>query len=328
MEKVSIILPVFNVEKYLGDCLDSLVNQTYQNLEIIIVDDGSPDSSGMIADQYADQDGRIRVIHKENGGVASARNAGLKMADGDYVIFVDPDDWVSEDHVEYLIHLQKLRNADLCMTTQLYTQKGEGQTKDFVEKTISNEDAAALLLSPDIYVGSYGKLYRRKWLIENNIWQNESIYSGEGLHFTVTAAQKANLVTISNKKIYFYRRNVPQSATTKFNINMFINNEHSLNVIKDEKVIEYKKFDVMWSLFRIHLFISGVLAIETNSSSRNYPKEYEYWMREIKKERWGLLSSNLVPLHSKIRIIAASSFPKIWSKLAEYKRKKIFQESV
>lgn len=325
---VSIILPVYNVEEYLAFCLNSLIAQSYRNIEIIIVDDGANDSSGTIADEYAIKDKRIRVIHKENGGVASARNAGLAAATGEFIIFVDPDDWITSDHVEYLLHLQSIDDSDMCMSTLLFTQKGEKQAETICEKTISNKEAATMLLSPSMYVGSYGKIYRRQWLLDNNIWQNETIYSGEGLHFTITAAQAANHVTISNKKIYYYRRNVSKSATTKFNIKMFSNNEHSLNVIREEQKIDYEDFDIMWKLFRTHLFISGILAIETNATKKDYPDEYKYWMQKIKEDKGTLIKSKIVPYKSKVRIVLGSSMPRLWAKIAARKRKKIFDKSV
>ena len=101
--KISVIVPVYEVEPYLRKCLDSVVNQTYQNLEIILVDDGSPDKCPAICDEYAARDERIQVIHKENGGVASARNAGLERVTGDYIGWVDSDDWIETDMFEYLL---------------------------------------------------------------------------------------------------------------------------------------------------------------------------------------------------------------------------------
>ncbi|OUQ56652.1 hypothetical protein B5E58_10530, partial [Tyzzerella sp. An114] len=93
-KKISVIVPIYNVEKYLNRCVDSIINQTYKNLEIILVDDGSPDNCGKICDEYAKKDNRIKVVHKENGGVSSARNVGLNIATGDYIGFVDGDDWI------------------------------------------------------------------------------------------------------------------------------------------------------------------------------------------------------------------------------------------
>ena len=110
-EKISIIVPVYKVEKYLVRCVDSIVHQTYENLEIILVDDGSPDASGSICDSFTDP--RIRVIHKENGGLSSARNAGLDIATGDYIGFIDSDDWIAPDMYETMLRMAKEEQADI-----------------------------------------------------------------------------------------------------------------------------------------------------------------------------------------------------------------------
>src|SRR5699024_8688641 len=121
MLKISVIVPVYNAEKYLHRCIKSILDQTYKNLEIILVDDGSIDTSGKICDYYDHKDERIKVIHKENGGQSSARNTGLTIASGDYVSFVDSDDWIVEDIYEYCINLIKTTNCDVvdfkCMFT-------------------------------------------------------------------------------------------------------------------------------------------------------------------------------------------------------------------
>lgn len=100
MNKVSIILPIYNVEKYLEKCVNSVINQTYQNIEIILVDDGSKDSSGRICDELVESDNRIKVIHKKNGGLASARNAGYEVATGEYLMYIDSDDVIKNDIAE------------------------------------------------------------------------------------------------------------------------------------------------------------------------------------------------------------------------------------
>lgn len=115
MELISIIVPVYNVEQYLDDCLVSILNQTYKNLEIILIDDGSTDNSGKICDEYAKKDSRIIVFHKENGGVSSARNAGLRIAKGIYIGFVDPDDWIAEDMYEVLYLNAKKYDTDVSV---------------------------------------------------------------------------------------------------------------------------------------------------------------------------------------------------------------------
>lgn len=113
--KISIIIPVYKVEKYLDKCVESVVNQTYKNLEIILVDDGSPDKCPQMCDEWAKKDKRIKVIHKENGGLSDARNKGLDMATGDYIMFLDSDDYVSMQICEKLLDLSLKNNADISM---------------------------------------------------------------------------------------------------------------------------------------------------------------------------------------------------------------------
>lgn len=113
--KISIIVPIYNVEKYIRRCIESILNQTYTNFELILIDDGSTDSSGVICDEYANKDNRIKVIHKENGGLSSARNAGLDIATGEYISFVDGDDYIAEDMIEKLYNSITGNNADIAV---------------------------------------------------------------------------------------------------------------------------------------------------------------------------------------------------------------------
>ena len=112
--KISVIVPIYNVEPYLHRCVDSLLLQTYQDFELILIDDGSTDNCGMICDEYAALDDRIRVIHKLNGGLSDARNVGLEIATGEYIAFVDSDDWVARDYLECLFVTLCETGADIC----------------------------------------------------------------------------------------------------------------------------------------------------------------------------------------------------------------------
>ena len=111
---ISIIVPVYNVEKYLNRCIDSIVSQTYRTLEIILVDDGSADNSGSICDKYAGKDVRIKVVHKNNGGLGFARNSGLDIATGKYVTFIDGDDYIGKTHIEEMYALIQNTKTDVC----------------------------------------------------------------------------------------------------------------------------------------------------------------------------------------------------------------------
>lgn len=110
---ISVIVPVFNTEKYLDQCIQSILSQTYSNIELLLVDDGSTDSSGAICDRYAEQDSRVRVFHKPNGGVSSARNKGLEVAKGEYVIYCDADDWIDVDMYKVMYDKASSENLDM-----------------------------------------------------------------------------------------------------------------------------------------------------------------------------------------------------------------------
>ena len=141
MELVSMIIPVYGVEAYLGECLETVLNQTYENLEIILIDDESPDHCPEICDQYAQKDERIKVIHQKNGGAANARNHGLDMATGEYICFIDSDDKIENNYVEKLLNAIKESQSDVavCSFKQWYKNKTQGST-GFKNKEYSSKD--------------------------------------------------------------------------------------------------------------------------------------------------------------------------------------------
>lgn len=168
---ISIIVPVYKVEPFLRRCVDSLVNQTYHDLEIILVDDGSPDNCGKICDEYAATDSRIHVIHKQNGGLSSARNAGLEVARGEYIAFVDSDDWVEADTYAKLYELIQQYNADIAECALRFYRPWkperlflEGQNTKSVRVFTNREALDRLYFGPqllsDISITVCDKLYR------------------------------------------------------------------------------------------------------------------------------------------------------------------------
>ena len=124
-KKLSIIIPVFNVEEYLPKCIESVVNQTYDNLEILLINDGSTDNSGVICDNFAHKDERVKVVHKENGGLSAARNLGLSLATGHYIAFLDSDDYIDSEMYETLVDALENADADIaaCGFKEIYQNK-------------------------------------------------------------------------------------------------------------------------------------------------------------------------------------------------------------
>lgn len=162
--KVSVIVPVYKVEPYLRQCLDSIVNQTYQNLEIILVEDGSPDNCGAICDEYVAKDKRIQVIHKENGGVSSARNAGLAAATGEYIGWVDSDDWIEADMFEYLLKGADKFGADIAVCGRYEVCKGKKKLRGWGETMcLDRLEGLKLLLQNDLMQNFlWDKLWRQE----------------------------------------------------------------------------------------------------------------------------------------------------------------------
>jgi len=162
---ISIIIPVYNVEKYLERCVKSVINQTYKNLEIILVDDGAKDNSGKMCDELSKLDSRIKVIHKENGGLSDARNFGLKIATGDYIGFVDSDDYIADDMYETLYHTIKNNNADISIVSfyEMYKEKVIGVRDSGNLEILSKQEAMKeLLIDTKIQSYAWNKLFKKE----------------------------------------------------------------------------------------------------------------------------------------------------------------------
>ena len=171
---ISVIVPVYNVEPYLPRCIDSILAQTYSNLEVILVDDGAKDASGAICDDYAGKESRIKVIHKENGGLSSARNAGIDIARGEYLAFVDSDDWIEPDAYEYMLE-QMLQSGAKLACAGRYDVNGETGEKKIGLCPTKNVCIPAEEMVGRIFVwdncdsSACDKLYHRSLLIPSAI---------------------------------------------------------------------------------------------------------------------------------------------------------------
>lgn len=206
MNLVSVIIPIYNVEKYLRRCLDSIVNQTYRNLEIILVDDGSPDDCGSICDKYASTDTRIRVIHKQNGGVSAARNDGLSIASGKYVTFADPDDWCELDSIQRMVELMEEKSADLvyCNTFTSTDTLDSPNTMPLKEGLYDIEQTLLLHLFDGLASGLYRGLFHRSIIETNNIRFDVTIRKAEDWLFYTQYLTRIKKEYILSRPLYHY----------------------------------------------------------------------------------------------------------------------------
>jgi len=230
-EKISVIVPMYNVERYLRQCLDSIVNQTYKNLEILLIDDGSPDKCGEICDEYAQRDSRIRVTHKKNGGLSAAWNDGMEMATGDWIAFVDSDDWLDVDFFETLLANQETANVEVVQSGGYYWEEQRGQfvrwafVNPFIARSQSEKDDLKILAmlraggknTKGIIGFSWGKLFRRQLLKTHDLVFDTKIRAGLAMDavFNWDVFEKASAVLGVVYCGYHYRI-TQTSGTYKF----------------------------------------------------------------------------------------------------------------
>ena len=203
---ISVIIPVYNTEKYLRRCIDSVLAQSYQDFELLLIDDGSKDSSGAICDEYAAKDARVRVFHKENGGVSSARNVGLDHARGEWITFVDSDDWVHPQYFDFL--LCAIENADIshCGMIRVKNDDLEEDVQQISPIRIQDTDKMNFGEAAD---HCWGKLFRRE--IVEKLKFEESVSFGEDKLFTAIALQTGKKLAVIDNVLYYYYNN-PNSA--------------------------------------------------------------------------------------------------------------------
>lgn len=211
MDLVSIIIPVYNVENYINRCVRSVINQTYRNIEIILIDDGSPDNSGEICDEFANKDNRILVIHKQNGGLSDARNHGIRKASGKYITFIDSDDWVSFKYIETLVYNIENYNAEISICGYISTANENyifEEDKKIGNITVLNsKQAIEKQYDKDKvnYIVSWGKLYNIN-LFDNIEFPYGKIHEDE--FTTYRLYSMANRIVATASKYYaYYQRN-------------------------------------------------------------------------------------------------------------------------
>jgi glycosyltransferase involved in cell wall biosynthesis len=266
-ELVSIIVPVYNCEKYLEECITSLINQDYPNIEIILVNDGSKDNSGQICDYYAGKDNRVRVIHKKNEGVSSARNRGIAEAKGTWLTFVDADDWVTTDYVSQLSsniddqtdfiigrtigirNDEKLPDGYKGLEIEVFNL----DRKEELFKSIFN-DNIKLMKFPHISTCS-AKLIRVSVIKNYAISYNKYLKYYEDALFNMELISRANQVKMIDKEIYMYRLH-SSSSTKKFDLNTIKNYELVYEIFRESQFSGiYKQYEDVFKIKNLHTIL-------------------------------------------------------------------------
>ena len=247
MPKISIVIPVYNVEKYLRQCLDSVVNQTMRDIQIICVNDGSPDNSRSILQEYADKDSRIEIIDKPNGGLSSARNAAYPHIKGKYTLFVDSDDWIDLDLCKKTYHKAEETGAPVTIFFDQRTSERNMRSITHEDKTTVKEKLPLL-----DFPSAWSKLWRTDFLLGNKLYFPEGfVFEDNLVHWqTITLADKISVVP---ERLYHYRRNFGSIMQTR--------GEHSLHMIPIyEKIHKYLLESGYYAVYR-NTFIAAKLDI-------------------------------------------------------------------
>ena len=197
LELISVIIPIYKVEEYLDHCIKSIVEQTYRKLEIILVDDGSPDKCPLKCDEWAERDGRIRVIHKKNGGLSDARNVGMSIATGSYISFIDSDDWISPDFYEKLYRSITESNAQIAASGIVWAYNDHLQYDDFIDAL------KTLIQGRGFYAVAWNKLYKKS-LFDGIEFPIGKLHEDEFVTYKLVG--KATKLVLCQKVFYYYRQ--------------------------------------------------------------------------------------------------------------------------
>ncbi|MDO4556969.1 MAG: glycosyltransferase family 2 protein [Lachnospiraceae bacterium] len=303
---ISIILPVYNVEEYVEECLTSLVHQTYKNIEIIVIDDGSTDKSGAICDEWINKDSRISVYHIENSGVSSARNKGIELSRGKYIGFVDPDDYVHPNYCEFLLDALIHSHADFAVCKELSFVASESLTTDAYElgyhaKIKSQKETRQHFL--DDFLGPiawvWNKLYLREIIGDTRFVPGRK---AQDLMFNAELMSKINSTVWLDEKLYFYRQregSVCAKETLKSILDWMYALDYTIHVFLKSEPLEFQKLFITSALNRMAQ--SWVMAKGSNIMGHREARKY---FLEKCSEYWNLVFNN----NTKIKLFIARRF--------------------
>jgi len=291
--KISIIVPVYNVEHYLKECVDSLIDQDYENKEIILVDDGSPDGCPAICDAYSEQYDFIKTIHKENGGLSDARNTGLTHATGDYILFVDSDDFIEKNSLSKIVETVTESQADVVfLEAKKYLPDGttislgNGITKEGVQNK-SYEDALRFISSCPKYPASACTKLMKKSLFHNGSLNFEKGLLSEDLDWCLKLLLKAKSFDYYGGNYYYYRQGRSDSITNKVGLKNFLD---ILYIIKkwialSEQVVDYERHLILSELAYEYPIEIAIYSKLSKADKKKYKSEMKTmsWLLRYRK---------------------------------------------
>lgn len=283
MAKVSVIVPVYNVEKYINRCIDSILNQTIQDLEIILVDDGSTDKSGKICDEYQEKDERIRVIHKKNGGLSDARNAGEKIATSEYIIFLDSDDYIHREMLETLYTPMKEKNVDLsvCGAWNVYDEEEIPQYPRIEQFLCTGSEAFKFILEGYKIPGAIWNKMIKKEIADKISFPVGRIY--EDAFYTLKLIPLVKQVYVTTKPMYYYVHRQGSITTSKFkeaDMDIVHAYRDTMQFVKEQhpELMPQAEFRLFWAHFVV---VDRILELDNYKSNIYYQQARRFLRRNI-----------------------------------------------
>lgn len=320
-EKVSIIVGIYNSADYLKKGLQSIADQTWENIEVLMMNDGSTDDSASICNEFAKNDNRFIAVNKENTGVCDSRNKGLDLATGDYVCFMDGDDWLSNDFVEYMMHLIKQTCTEMALSDVIFTTNDQIQSNNNLIEIWSYETAITKIIYPYMALGPWNKIYSMNLIRKYDIKFPE-FWNGETLHFANKVAYYSKKVGVGHRKVYNYRLNNPLSGTTQYNV------EYRLLSLKNVKAL-YKccfantnkiKNAIKWHLFTNYYNV--VVHIIATKSKKKYISEYREAITFLHGNWLDVFLKSELKVREKIMVLLRAFFPCQLAHLSIWKHNK------
>lgn len=294
--KISVIIPVYNVEEYLRRCLDSVINQTYKNLEIICINDGSKDKSGNICDEYSDKDKRIIVIHKTNGGLSSARNEGLQICTGDYISFIDSDDWIEEDFYEFVI--KNVADEDL-MVFDYYIAKSntEKEIKKYGNKIceINKEKCLIDLSRAKLESHVWDKIYKSLIFKDMRFPENRNYEDQAIMHLIIDKSKK---IKYFNESFYNYFQN-PKSIVHTINHKNYRDFLY-VNILRGRFLKE--RYPLAYE-YHLNYVYSGIAKLcWVYQTDKNYTKRYKFLRKFILNRLKNNILNKKITLSTRVKM--------------------------
>lgn len=325
---ITIIVSVYNGEKYLDQCLNSIINQDYSNLEIILVNDGSTDSSYNIIEQYLNKDARIKAINQENAGVSTSRNRALDSAMGEYICIIDQDDVISSNYVSYFYELIEKNNAQIALTPtaeKFFGKPNFQPIKDDKVVVWSGEKVSEEMLYHKIIIAPWNKMISKKLLNENNVRFNPNFFGGEGFAFSVESYQYAKRIAIGTQHVYHYRVGDPQSGASKFRKSMIQSSIDAQKYIRNTFVNTTPELLKAWKFSNWHTYCDCLNVMVGCGATKEFPQLYKKLKIVCQREALCALKAP-ISAQQKLRGILFKISPYMAAKIINHFRTRKFEK--